>query len=75
VLQDVPDELKTRSEMKGEASMRGHLAADGAEQAGSQSDVPPSEKDDKALNAAFNLLRGVTVNANAPVGPKRAVAN
>ena len=74
VLQDVPDELKTRTEMKGEASMRGHLAADGAEQGGSQSYVPPSEKDDKALNAAFNLLRGVTVNANAPAA-KRAVAN
>ena len=31
VLQDVPDELKSRAELKGEASMRGHLAADGAE--------------------------------------------
>ncbi len=72
VLQDVPDELKARSELKGEASMRGHLAADGAEQGGSQSYVPPNEKDDKALGAAFNLLRGVTLNANAA---KRAVAN
>ena len=75
VLQDVPDELKARSEMKGEASMRGHLAADGAEQGGSQSYVPPNEKDDKALGAAFNLLRGVTVNANAPTMAKRAVPN
>ena len=75
VLQDVPDELKNRSELKGEASMRGHLAADGAEQAGSQAWVPPNEKDDKALNAAFNLLRGVTVNANAPAAAKRAVPN
>src|SRR6195952_4802048 len=75
VLQDVPDELKTRAEMKGEASMRGHLAADGAEQTGSQSYVPPSEKDDKALGAAFNLLRGVTVNANAPAAAKRPVPN
>jgi carboxyl-terminal processing protease len=75
VLQDVPDELKSRAELKGEASMRGHLAADGAEQTGSQSYVPPNEKDDKALNAAFNLLRGVTVNANAPAAAKRAVAN
>jgi carboxyl-terminal processing protease len=75
VLQDVPDELKNRSELKGEASMRGHLAADGAEQAGSQAFVPPNEKDDKALNAAFNLLRGVTVNANAPTMAKRAVPN
>jgi carboxyl-terminal processing protease len=72
VLQDVPDELKARSELKGEASMRGHLAADGAEQAGSQSYVPPNEKDYKALSAAFKLLRGVTFNANAA---KRAVAN
>jgi carboxyl-terminal processing protease len=75
VLQEVPDELKSRSELKGEASMRGHLAADGAEQAGSQAWVPPNEKDDKALNAAFNLLRGVTVNANAPTMAKRAVPN
>ena len=75
VLQDVPDELKSRAELKGEASMRGHLAADGAEQAGSQAWVPPNDKDDKALNAAFNLLRGVTVNANAPAMAKRAVPN
>ncbi|MCC8980262.1 S41 family peptidase [Bradyrhizobium acaciae] len=65
VLQDVPDEFKTRSELKGEASMRGHLAAEGAEQTGSQSYVPPDEKNDKALAAAFNQLRGVTVNADA----------
>ena len=74
VLQDVPNELKARSEIKGEASMRGHLSAEGAEQTGSQSYVPPNEKDDKALGAAYNLLRGVTVNAERP-SPKTAVAN
>jgi carboxyl-terminal processing protease len=74
VLQDVPDEFKARSEIKGEASMRGHLSAEGAEQTGSQSYVPPNEKDDKALGAAYNLLRGVTVNAEVP-SPKTAVAN
>jgi carboxyl-terminal processing protease len=74
VLQDVPDELKARAEIKGEASMRGHLSAEGAEQTGSQSYVPPNEKDDKALGAAYNLLRGVTVNAEVP-SPKTAVAN
>jgi carboxyl-terminal processing protease len=74
VLQDVPDELKARFETRGEASMRGHLSADGAEQTGSQSYVPPNEKDDKALGAAFNLLRGVTVNADAP-SPKAAIPN
>lgn len=75
VLQEVPDELKGRADLKGEASMRGHLAADGAEQAGSQAWVPPNEKDDKALTTAFNLLRGVTVNANGPAMAKRAVPN
>ena len=75
VLQDVPDELKGRADLKGEASMRGHLAAEGAEQTGSQAYVPPNEKDDKALIAAFNLLRGVTVNANGPTMAKRAVPN
>ena len=74
VLQDVPDDLKARSEIMGEASMRGHLSAEGAEQTGSQSYVPPNEKDDKALGAAYNLLRGVTVNAERP-SPKTAVAN
>jgi carboxyl-terminal processing protease len=66
VLQDVPDDLKGRAEMKGEASMRGHLAAEGAEQTGSQSYVPPNEKDDKALAAAYKLLRGVAMNAGGP---------
>jgi carboxyl-terminal processing protease len=74
VLQEVPDEFKTRSETKGEASMRGHLSAEGAEQTGSQSYVPPVEKDDKALGAAYNLLRGVTVNAGVPAS-KTAVPN
>ncbi|WOH69468.1 S41 family peptidase [Bradyrhizobium sp. BWA-3-5] len=75
VLQDVPDEFKGRADLKGEASMRGHLAAEGTEQTGSQAYVPPNEKDDKALTAAFNLLRGVTVNANGPAMAKRAVPN
>jgi carboxyl-terminal processing protease len=75
VLQDVPDELKGRADMRGEASMRGHLSAEGAEQSGSQSWVPPEEKDDKALAAAYNQLRGVTVNADVRPQPKAAVPN
>jgi carboxyl-terminal processing protease len=75
VLQDVPAELKGRAELKGEASMRGHLSAEGAEQTGSQSYVPPDEKNDKALGAAYNLLRGVTVNADVRPSPKVAVPN
>ena len=76
VLQDVPQELKGHSEIRGEASMRGHLSAEGKEQTtGSQSYVPPAEKDDKALAAAYNLLRGVTVNAGVPSSPKAVVPN
>ena len=75
VLQSVPDELKGRGELKGEASMRGHLSAEGAEQTGSQSYVPPVEKDDKALGAAYNLLRGISVNADVPPPAKAAVPN
>src|SRR6516164_6697862 len=76
ILQSVPDELKGRVDIKGEASMRGHLSAEGAEQTGSQSYVPPDEKDDKALHAAYDLLRGVTVNADVrPAPPKAAVPN
>lgn len=76
VLQVVPDELKSRAELQGEASMRGHLASsDGTEQTGSQSYVPPSEKDDKALKAAFDQLRGASVSATAPTAAKRPVPN
>jgi carboxyl-terminal processing protease len=75
VLQDVPDELKGRTDTRGEASMRGHLTAEGAEQTGSQAYVPPDEKDDKALATAYNLLRGVTVNAGVPAPAKAAIPN
>src|SRR3954462_2546812 len=73
VVQEVPAELKDRPELKGEASMRGHLSAEGAEQTGSQSYVPPEEKDDKALAAAYNLLRASSVTATSR--PKAAVPN
>jgi carboxyl-terminal processing protease len=72
VLQDVPDELKTRTDTKGESSLRGHLKAEGDEQTGSQSYVPPDPKDDKALKSALDLLRGVTTNSAFPPNPKRA---
>ncbi|MGA2290657.1 S41 family peptidase [Bradyrhizobium sp.] len=77
VVQDVPEALKGRVELQGEASMRGHLSAESTEQTGSQSYVPPDEKNDKALAAAYNLLRGVTVNAGVPStsAPKAAVPN
>src|SRR5271168_525596 len=75
VLQDVPDDLKNRTDTKGEASLRGHLKAEGTEESGSQSYVPPDEKDDAALKMALDLLRGSTTNAAFPPNPKTAVPN
>ena len=75
VQQDVPDDLKARTDSKGEASLRGHLKAEGTEESGSQSYVPPDEKDDAALKMALNLLRGTTTNAAFPPNPKAAVPN
>ncbi|MFO1100549.1 MAG: S41 family peptidase [Xanthobacteraceae bacterium] len=72
-LQEVPDEVKARSsEMRGESSLRGHLKADGEEQGGSQSYVPPEAKDDKALNMAIDLLRGTQTNPAFPPSGKAA---
>src|SRR5438128_2239995 len=74
VLQDVPDELKSRTDTKGEASLRGHLKSEGDEKTGSQSYVPPDAKDDKALKMAADLLHGVKVNATGPsTGDKAAI--
>ena len=44
VLQDVPEELKARTDTSGEASLRGHLKAQGDEKTGSQSYIPPDPK-------------------------------
>src|SRR5712691_3949557 len=75
VLQEVPEELKARTDTRGEASLRGHLKAEGDEQTGSQSYIPPDPKDDKALKMAVDLLRGSITNAAFPPDPKRAVPN
>ena len=75
VLQEVPDDLKSRTDTKGEASLRGHLKAEGNEESGSQSYVPPDEKDDAALKMAIDLLRGRITNAAFPPNPKTAVPN
>jgi carboxyl-terminal processing protease len=71
VLQDVPEELKARTDTKGESSLRGHLKADGDEQTGSQSYIPPDPKNDKALKTAMDLIRGIQTNAAYPPNPKR----
>src|ERR1035437_8914941 len=75
VLQDLPDDIKAKTDTstKGEASLRGHLQGDaGKEQTGSQSYIPPDQKNDKALNMAEDLLRGIKVNAAFPPSVKNA---
>ena len=74
VLQDVPEDMKARADSKGESSLRGHLKADGDEQTGSQSYIPPDAKDDKALKMAVDLLRGTVTNSAFPPSGKRAEA-
>ncbi len=75
VLQEVPAALAGETDSKGEASLPGHLAATGSETSGSQSYVPPDEKNDKALQQAIDLLRGTATNAAFPPNPKAPVPN
>ena len=68
------EEIQARAttETKGESSLRGHLKAEGDEQGGSQSYIPPEAKDDKALTMALELLRGTKTNPAFPPNPKSA---
>jgi carboxyl-terminal processing protease len=70
VMQDVPDDLKLRTDANREAALRGHLKSEGGEKTGSQSHVPPDSKDDKALKIATDLLHGLKVN---PTGETAAI--
>jgi carboxyl-terminal processing protease len=67
--------IKGSSDMIGEASLRGHLKAEGDEQTGSQSYIPQDPKDDKALQTALDLIRGVQKKPTYPAHPKTAVLN
>jgi carboxyl-terminal processing protease len=78
VLQDVPDDVKktaASTEIKGESSLPGHLKGEGEEKSGSQSYVPTNQKDDKALQMALQLLRGIKSNAAFPANPNGPVPN
>jgi carboxyl-terminal processing protease len=75
VLQDVPREAADREpQVRSEAALPGHLKAEGTEQTGSQSYVPPDPKDDKALQTALALLRGTLTNPAFPPNPTQAVS-
>ena len=67
VLQDVPEELKgARTDTKGKSSLRGHLKAEGDEQAGSQSYVPPDDKDDQGAQDGARTAARHASNAAFP---------
>ena len=75
VMQDLPSDLKGEPDFRSEASLPGHLATTGEEQSGSQSYVPPNEKNDKALQEAISLLRGTATNAAFPPNSKPRLPN
>jgi carboxyl-terminal processing protease len=58
ILEDTPPDLKGKDDTKGEASLQGHLKNGPEEEHGSQAYVPADEAKDRALHAAFDLLRG-----------------
>ena len=74
VLQQVPTGVASRMRSVSEATLPGHLKAQGAEQKGSQSYVPPDPKDDRALQTALALLRGIETNPAFPPNQKQALA-
>ena len=63
----------------GESSLKGHLpsvgATSGKEESGSLTYVPPDPKNDKQLNYALDLIRGLQVNAAFPPDPSKGVPN
>jgi carboxyl-terminal processing protease len=69
VLQDVPEEVRARTNLRGESSLLGHLKGDGQEETGSQSYVPLDPRNDKALNTALDLMRGSKFNPAFPPTP------
>jgi len=78
---ELPPELVQASPPKiGEASLKGHLPSVGAkttdkEESGSLAYVPPDPKNDKQLNYALDLIRGLQVNAAFPPDPSKGVPN
>lgn len=76
VEQELPEELKNADEPRGESSLRGHLAnGDEGDGSGSSAFVPRDREEDKQLNYALDLLRGVEQHAAFPPDPNSAIAN
>jgi len=75
VLQDVPDEIKGKDETKGEAALKGHLKNGANEQGGSSAYVPTDPKQDKQLQYALDLLRGIKSGSLAEPSKDTTPAN
>lgn len=75
VLQDVPDEIKGKDETKGEAALKGHLKNGTNEQGGSSAYVPTDPKQDKQLQYALDLLRGIKSGSLAEPSKDTTPAN
>lgn len=76
VEQDVPEDQKARTTLRGEASLRGHLKTEkGEEKKGSSAFVPKNREDDKQLDFALDMLRGVKLNSENSTDKKTTVAN
>jgi len=74
--QEVPEKLKARTTLQGEASLRGHLkGGEGEEKKGSSAFVPKDKADDKQLAFALDMLRGVKINSVKSTDKKTTVAN
>jgi carboxyl-terminal processing protease len=74
VRQDEPKDLHAEGKKFSEASLRGHLKAQGEELSGSQAYVPPNPQDDKALLVADDLLRHKHVDLDALASPRAALS-
>jgi carboxyl-terminal processing protease len=74
VLQQVPKDIQSQQFDISEATLPGHIQAQGQEQKGSQAYVPKDPKDDKALQMALDLLRGTEANAAFIPPPQQALA-
>ena len=73
VNEDVPKDIGDKDDVKGEASLKGHLTQTGEEGHGSSAYVPADPAKDIQLIAAEDLLRGIKRAANAsPSNPTPA---
>jgi len=76
VEQEVPEDQKVRTTLKGEADLPGHLKSEeGEEKKGSSAFVPKEKADDKQLAFALAMLRGVKVNSENSTEEKTTIAN